>query len=167
LVVPEIPIYDRLLPVREVQARIASVYHPYHDALARLRAELLEEHGRLWHINWHSMKSVGNAMTPDGAGARRPDFVVGDLRGTSAAGFVTEIVVSLLRDQGYRVSVNDPYAGGLILRNMGAPDEGVHSVQIEMSRALYLDELAVEKTHEFSGLRERLMAFTRALTQVL
>ena len=163
LVVPELPIYDRLLPVREVQSRITSVYHPYHDALARLRGELLQEHGKLWHINWHSMKSVGNAMTPDGAGARRPDFVVGDLRGRSAAGFVTEIVVSLLRDQGYGVSVNDPYAGGLILRDMGDPDEGVHSVQIEMNRALYLDEYSVEKTGGFGRLREDLMRFTREL----
>jgi N-formylglutamate deformylase len=163
LVVPDLPIYDRLLSVAEIQARITSVYHPYHNALASLRAELLEEHGKLWHINWHSMKSVGNSMTPDGAGAKRADFVVGDLRGKSAHRSFTDAVVGLLEEQDYRVTVNDPYAGGLILREMGDPDAGIHSIQIEMSRALYLDELAVEKTAGFSSLGENLMRFTEAL----
>lgn len=167
LVIPEIAIYDRLLSVAEVQARIASVYHPYHTALARLRAELLEEHGRLWHINWHSMKSVGNAMTPDGPGTKRSDFVVGDLRGTSAHRSFTDAVVGLLEEQGYRVSVNDPYAGGLILKEMGDPAASIHSIQIEMSRALYLDEPAVEKTAGFSVLRESLKKFIRALAEAV
>ena len=167
LVIPEIPIYDRLLSVAEVQARIATVYHPYHAALAGLRAELLEKHGRLWHINWHSMKSVGNAMTPDGAGAKRPDFVVGDLRGKSAHRSFTDTVVGLLEEQGYRVTVNDPYAGGLILKEMGNPAAGVHSIQIEMSRALYLDETAVEKTAGFSGLKGNLMKFIGALADAV
>jgi N-formylglutamate deformylase len=167
LVIPEIPIYDRLLSVAEVQARIDSVYHPYHETLARLRAELLEEHGRLWHINWHSMKSVGNAMTPDGDGALRPDFVVGNLRGQSAQGSFTDLVVGLLESQGYEVSVNDPYAGGLILRDMGDPYFGVDSVQIEMNRDLYLDEPAVKKTDGFSPLKLSLRTFTKELVQAL
>jgi len=165
LVIPGIPIYDRLLSVAEVQARISSVYFPYHAALAGLRAELLERHGRLWHINWHSMKSVGNAMTPDGEGAERPDFVVGDLRGKSADVSFTRLVVDLLEGQGYRVSVNDPYSGGLILREMGDPAAGVHSIQIEMNRALYLDELAVEKTAGFFSLRGSLKRFTAQLAE--
>jgi N-formylglutamate deformylase len=167
LVVPEIPIYGRLLSVAEVQARIARVYNPYHKALGQLRAELVEEHGKLWHINWHSMKSVGNAMTPDGPGTKRPDFVVGDLRGKSAHRSFTDTVVGLLEEQGYRVTVNDPYAGGLILKEMGDPGAEIHSIQIEMNRALYLDELAVEKTDGFSGLKKNLMRFIRELAEAV
>ena len=163
LVIPGVPVYDRLLTVSEVRSRISTVYRPYHSALTEMRAELLQRHGRIWHINWHSMKSVGNAMTPDGVGARRPDFVVGDLRGKSAHPSVTEAVVELLREQGYRVAVNDPYAGGLILEAMGDPKAEAHSVQIEMSRALYLNEVTVERTGRFEGLRDRLRAFTKNL----
>jgi N-formylglutamate deformylase len=163
LVVPGIPIYDRLLPVAEVRRRLDRVYFPYHAALAELRSTLLQRHGKLWHVNWHSMKSVGNAMTPDGEGARRPDFVVGDLRGTSAYGWVTGRVVELLEGFGYRVAVNDPYAGGTILRAMGNPATGVHSIQIEVNRGLYLDELRVEKLQGFEELKKALSTFARDL----
>jgi len=84
-------------------------------------------------------------MTPDGEGAEQPDFVVSDGRGRTAAPAVTAAVVDALREMGFQVSVNDPYTGGTIVKRLGAPDRGVHSVQIEINRALYLDEKAVEK----------------------
>jgi len=163
LVVPGVPIYDRLLPVAEVRSRIETVYVPYHTMLRELRTRLLERHGRLWHINWHSMKSVGNAMTPDGEGAPRPDFVVGDLRGQSAGPGVTGAVVDILEGLGYRVAVNDPYAGGKIVREMGEPAARVHSVQVEINRRLYLDELRVEKTPGFDQLQKDLASFSASL----
>ena len=110
------------------------------------------------------MKSVGNAMTPDGEGAKRPDFVVSDGRGRTAAPAVTAAVVDALRGMGFQVSVNDPYTGGTIVKRLGAPDRGVHSVQIEINRALYLDEKAVEKREGFGGLTQRLEQLTRNLT---
>jgi hypothetical protein len=84
-------------------------------------------------------------MTPDGEGAEQPDFVVSDGRGRTATPAVTAAVVPALRGMGFQVSVNDPYTGGTIVKRLGAPDRGVHSVQIEINRALYLDEKAVEK----------------------
>jgi len=110
------------------------------------------------------MKSVGNAMTPDGEGAERPDFVVSDGRGRTAAPAVTAAVVDGLREMGFQVSVNDPYTGGTIVKRLGAPDRGVHSVQIEINRALYLDEKAVEKSEGFGALTQRLEQLTRNLT---
>ena len=104
------------------------------------------------HVNWHSMKSVGNAMTPDGEGAKRADFVVSDGRGHTAAPAVTAAVVDALRIIGFTVSVNDPYTGGTIVKRTGSPDRGVHSVQVEINRALYLDERAVEKSAGFDAL---------------
>ncbi len=162
-VVPGVEVNARLLSVSEVRDRIDRVYRPYHAALDRLIGETRIAHGRVWHVNWHSMKSVGNAMTPDGAVARRVDFVVSDVEGRSAAREVTDCVVSALRDLGYRVGVNDPYKGGEIVKRIGAPDAGVHSVQVEINRALYLDESHVEKSTGFAALGLDLEKVTRRL----
>src|SRR5207237_2436125 len=102
----------RLLTVSEVTSRITRIYRPYHAALAELISEVHSARGVVWHINWHSMKSAGNAMTPDGPGSPRADFVVSDLDGHSAAPDVTTRIVDSLRAMGYRVTVNVPYKGG-------------------------------------------------------
>ncbi|HLQ22824.1 MAG TPA: N-formylglutamate amidohydrolase, partial [Gemmatimonadales bacterium] len=89
---PGVEVNARLLAPAEVQDRIDRVYRPYHAALAAL----LEEAGRVrrpvWHLNWHSMKSAGIAMTPDGPGRRRAEFIVSDRDGTTADPAVTGLV---------------------------------------------------------------------------
>jgi N-formylglutamate deformylase len=160
-VVPGVEVNARLLSVPEIRDRIDGVYRPYHDALDALIDETRAAHGRVWHLNWHSMKSVGNTMTPDGPVRRNVDAVVSDMEGRSAARAVTECVVSALRDLGYRVAVNDPYKGGEIVKRVGAPALGVHSVQVEVNRALYLDELRVEKTTGFDALTRDIGELTR------
>lgn len=167
LVVPGVPIYDRALSVAEVRSRIDTVYRPYWAELRRIRDDLLARFGRLWHVNWHSMKSVGNAMTPDGEGAQRPDFVLGNLRGASAGPNLTDLAVESLRGMGYSVAVNDPYAGGTIVRELGDPANDSHSLQIEINRGLYLDELAVERTAGFVRLQHDLDRLTRELATAL
>jgi N-formylglutamate deformylase len=162
-VVPGVEVYGRRLSVAEVADRIESVYRPYQRALDDLAAELLEARGRVLHINWHSMKSVGNAMTPDGAGARRADFVVSDREGRSAGAEVTDLVCDTLDGLGFRVSRNTPYTGGTIVERIGNPARGVHSVQVEINRALYLDEARVVKTSGFEPLQRALQALTSAL----
>lgn len=162
-VVPGVPINVGPLSVAEIRDRILHVYRPYHAVLAELVAELRRVHGAVWHISWHSMKSVGNAMTPDGAGARRPDFVVSDRHGASAGPTLTRLIVTTLETMGYRVAVNDPYAGGTIVERFGEPADGVHSVQVEVNRALYLDELSVTRTDGFDVLRGRLRSLAAAL----
>jgi N-formylglutamate deformylase len=164
-VVPGVEINATRLSVAEVRGRIADVYDPYHAMLADLVAEQLGRRGACWHVNWHSMKSVGNAMTPDGPGARRADFVVSDRDGASAGPALTELIVDTLRAQGYRVSVNDPYKGGTIVQRVGRPAAGVHSVQVEINRALYLDEIRVEKSAGFAALAANLDALTTTLAQ--
>ena len=160
---PGVEVNARLLSVSEVRDRIDRVYRPYHAALDRLIDETRVAQGRVWHVNWHSMKSVGNAMTPDGAVERRVDFVVSDVEGRSAAREVTDCVVSALRDLGYRVGVNDPYKGGEIVKRIGVPESGVHSIQVEVNRALYLDESRVEKAVGFAPLGLDLERVTRRL----
>ena len=162
---PGVEINARRLAPAEVVARIECVYRPYHAALAALVEEIRAARGAVWHINWHSMKSVGNAMTPDGPGVRRPDFVVSDRDGTSADPALTRLVADTLAGMGYRVAVNDPYKGGTIVQRFGDPGRGVYSIQVEISRALYLEERTVTKTAGFSVLERDLLALAGVLAE--
>lgn len=162
-VVPGVEINAAPLTTADIRGRIERVYDPYHAALDDLVAEQVDARGACWHVNWHSMKSMGNAMTPDGPGARRADFVVSDRDGGSSGPLLTRLIVQTLRDRGYRVSVNDPYKGGTIVQRLGRPAAGVHSVQVEINRALYLDEIRVEKTAGFADLAADIAALTKTL----
>ena len=124
----------------------------------------------VWQLDVHSMKSVGTAITPDGPGAERPDMVLGDLEGRSCDPAFTAFVAERLRALGYTVSVNDPYKGAEILRCHGNPAKGRHALQIEMKRALYMDEATVTATDGFEPLRanlKRLVADIAAWTRSL
>jgi len=165
-IIPGVEVNARSLSVAEVRSRIETVYRPYRDALASLVEEIRSTHGFVWHINWHSMKAFGNVMTPDGPGAARPDFVVSDRNGRSAGQAFRSLVVDRLRRLGYVVALNDPYVGGSIIERTGNPARDIHSVQIEINRRLYLDELRVEKNESFAGLKANLTSFTRELAQL-
>lgn len=162
-VVPGVTVNAAPIPVAEVKSRIKRIHQPYLKALDELVAELRGARSTAVHINWHSMKSSGNAMTPDGAKQREFDFVVSDLEGESAAPEYTTMVTDTLRALGYVVSLNDPYKGGSIVQRVGRPAKGVHSIQVEVNRALYLDESTVEKTGGFASLRANLLVLARTL----
>ena len=156
---PGQPIYDRRLPVAEVAARLARHYHPYHEHLEQTLAALRRRFGSVFHVDCHSMKSVGNATTPDGP-KPRVDIVIGDLRGASCRPDFTRAVAGAFAGRGYSVAINDPYAGAHILERHGDPEAGVHSLQVEINRALYMDE-ATRRRHEgFERLRADLDAVT-------
>jgi N-formylglutamate deformylase len=150
---PGVPVYDRRLPVAEVQARIDRFYRPYHDALAAELDRLHAAFGEVVYIDWHSMKSVGNSATPD-PGRRRPDVVLGDRRGTACAGALTDLVAAAFRSRGYSVAVNDPYQGARLVILHGRPAEGRHALQVELNRALYMDEATREPHDGFGRLAE-------------
>jgi N-formylglutamate deformylase len=163
-VTPGVEVHRERLTVAEVRHRLDNVYWPYHRALEDGIAALRERFGFAWHIDWHSMKSVGNAMTPD-AGRRRADFVIGDLDGTSAEGALVALAAETLAGLGYRVALNDPYKGAAILRRHAAPARQVHSIQIEINRGLYLDEHRVAPGEGFAGLRRDLATLTARLAE--
>jgi N-formylglutamate deformylase len=143
-------IYGRRIPVDEALARIESLYKPYHRALRRLFSRLHRDFGYAILIDCHSMPST--------AGHRderpRPEFVIGDRYGTSCGGAVTEVVEQTLREMGYTVSRNKPYAGGFITEHYGNPAAGLHALQLEINRALYMDERRHERTAGFERLSE-------------
>ena len=163
VVAPGLPIYARRLGTAEVERRIVRYHRPYLAALDRLVHGTRRRFGRVWHIHWHSMKARGNASTPDGAGGRRADFVLGDLHGAACAPELTEAVRSFLAQRGHRVALNQPYAGAAIPRRLADPAGGVHCLQIEINRALYLDETTVEKSPDFTTLRTTIRALTHHL----
>ena len=163
-VTPGVEVHRDKLSVAEVRGRLDRVYWPYHHALETGIARLRAAFGFAWHIDWHSMRAVGTAMTPD-AGRQRADVVIGDLDGASAERALVSLIADTFRELGYRVAVNDPYKGAAILRRHGAPAEGVHSVQIEINRALYLDEDAVELNGGFDKLRRDIAQLTERLAE--
>lgn len=142
------PIYRGKLPVAAAMRRIASCYRPYHAALGQLIEETRQRFGFAILVDCHSMPSTG--LSPIGSGPferkgagqkkGRIDAVLGDCFGTSCSQAVTERCEALLSGLGYSVVRNHPYAGGYTTRHYGRPREGVHAIQIEINRALYMDE---------------------------
>ena len=154
LVAEGLDIYRSRLPVREALGRIEAVYKPYHSALRELLATTHDRHGRAVLLDCHSMPS---AMREGESG--RPDVVVGDRFGTSASREITDRVIAALRERGFVVARNKPYAGGFITEHYGRPPRGLHAVQIELNRGLYMNETTYEKTAGFEALRAELAAF--------
>ncbi len=159
---PGIPVYDRKLSVAEIKARIDAYYRPYHEELAAILDARHKQFGAVFHVDCHSMASKGSDMTPDGA-VQRAGFVIGDRDGTSCSRDFTDIVVTTLRAQGHDVRVNDPYKGVEILRRHGRPREARHSLQVEINRNLYMDEVTREKTAGFAKLQAQIGDLIRAL----
>lgn len=137
-------IYTSKLDFAEAARRIERYYRPYHAALETLVERTRERFGWCFLIDCHSMPSVGGPMDRD-PGMRRVDFVLGDCHGASCGPALVETVESYLAALGYVVTRNLPYAGGYVTRHYGRPERGVHALQIEVNRALYMDEERVER----------------------
>ncbi|HZP85647.1 MAG TPA: N-formylglutamate amidohydrolase [Burkholderiales bacterium] len=158
LALPGIPVYAAPLAAADAEALLCAFWDPYHAALRSMLDDLHARHGAVWHINCHSMKSVGNEMNDD-LGAERPDFVISDRRGKTSAPEFVEFVADALREPGYAVQVNDPYVGAELIAAYSNPDAQRHSIQIEINRRLYMDEASLRKHEGFERLRRDLSTF--------
>jgi N-formylglutamate amidohydrolase len=152
-------IYRERLSVGAALERINRLYTPYHDTLAALLLEAKREFGLAVLVDCHSMPSSPIADQS----AVRPDFVLGDRFGTSCSGQLTRLAASQLKALGYVVALNKPYAGGYITEHYGRPHKAQHAIQIEVNRALYMDETSFEKSAGFERLRGDLEVMVRAL----
>ncbi len=159
---PGVAMYARQLGVDEVQRRITRYYRPYREAVAERISTLRRVDAQVFYIDAHSMKSRGNAMNVD-AGALRPDVVVSDRHGTTANARHTQFVAECFRGQGFTVQVNDPYQGGDLVRSFGAPAGGVHAIQVELNRALYMDEAQFTRGADFARVRSACASCMRAV----
>lgn len=157
-------IYRRKLKFDEALHRVNACYRPYHAALAGLIERTLAQFGYCLLIDCHSMPSVGGPADAD-SGRRRVDIVLGDCHGTSCDRRLTDLARRTLGQRGYVVRRNVPYAGAYTTRHYGAPQRGVHALQIEINRALYMDEASFSKTPGFAGLAGDLAALIGELTR--
>jgi N-formylglutamate amidohydrolase len=155
-------IYRERLSVDEALARIEALYKPYHRALRRLINKAHQAFGTVVVVDCHSMPSVGVSRDEP----RRPDVVIGDRYGTSCAGLLPDMVEETMRRLGYSVGRNKPYAGGFITEHYGNPASGLHTIQLELNRAIYMDERRRERAQRFARVAADFATLAEALAAV-
>jgi N-formylglutamate amidohydrolase len=145
-------IYAAPLQLPAALERIDRLYKPFHAALTDLIDQTHRRFGYAILIDCHSMPSSLMAT----ASGPRPDFVLGDRFGAACHSQLGSFVRDTLRGLGYEVHMNRPYAGGFITEHYGRPTRGIHALQLEINRGLYLDERTLEKTKGFATLERDL-----------
>ncbi|MFT6559320.1 N-formylglutamate amidohydrolase [Sneathiella sp.] len=158
-------IYDRKLSVSEVQNRISQYWQAYHDTLKGALDQSVQQHGKVYHINCHSMPEISNESSKEGPGVQRPEFCLGDRLGTTCDAAFVEVAKTTLEALGYQVSVNEPYAGVELVKAYSNPSENRHSLQIEIRRDLYMDEKTLEKSDNFEKLKKDLDILIQKLAE--
>jgi N-formylglutamate deformylase len=153
-------IYRRKLRFAEAERRVRLYWEPFHAALRDLMEATQRQFGVCLLVDCHSMP--GNCAAPNPPA----DFVLGDAHGTTCAAEVTRRAEQALADQGYRVRRNDPYAGGYITRHYGRPRDGLHALQIEVCRSLYMDEAGMTKLPAFDDMQRAITALVAALVDL-
>lgn len=143
-------IYRERMPIGVAFERIEQLYRPFHAALAGLLEATRKRFGVAVLIDCHSMPSSAIGQPP----GARPHFVLGDRFGASCDAKLTRFVRDLLQGKGYDVQVNRPYAGGFITEYYGNPARGVQTLQLEINRALYLNEVTLDRTEQFGHLSD-------------
>ena len=157
-------IYRGKLSLAEAEARLRRFWHPYHRALAGLIEEVRAEFGQAVLIDCHSMphEAIEAHTRP---GHLRPEVVLGDRYGATAGREVMDRVEAAFSAAGLRVGRNAPFAGAYVAQAYGRPSRGVHVVQVEIDRALYMDEVRVEPLAGFEGFRQLISGVVAELVQ--
>ncbi len=156
------PIYGRRLTRHEAETRLRNFWHPYHATLAALLERQRQRFGQVVLFDVHSMPSeaVQGSLIRH---IRRPEIILGDRHGTTCDPGIMAEVERVFRAAGLRVARNAPFAGAYILQRHGRPRVGVHAIQIEIDRALYLDERRVEPGARFDDFKVLMSEITAAL----
>jgi N-formylglutamate deformylase len=153
------PIYDRKLSIAEILRRVERYHAPYHRVLDESCDRVHRKFGVVWHVNCHSMPSQRSGKK----GGHCADFVLGDRDGTTCGPEFTDFVARVLRARGYNVRVNELYKGVEIVKRQGRPAVQRHSLQIEVDRALYMDQKTLEKAPGFAALQADITHLIEAL----
>jgi N-formylglutamate amidohydrolase len=154
-------IYAGRLRFADAERRIECLYHPYHQALHRLVQETAAMFGGCLLVDCHSMPSGS------GCGQGGADIVLGDCYGAACAPCIIEAARLLLAERGFRVAINAPYAGGFTTGFYGRPRTHRHALQIEINRALYMDERSYCRKPSFAQLVEDLAHLIERLGQAV
>ena len=154
-------IYEGKISREEARARIQDVWQPYHDQLAELMAGAHARFGQAVLLDFHSMPH--EAIEGSAPKGRAPEIVLGDRFGAAAAPEMVEPVEAIFAELGFRVARNAPFAGAYIAQTYGKPDRGRHVIQVEIDRALYMDEARLRPNDQFETIRNLL---TEAVARV-
>ena len=158
----DLPLHHGRLSVADVKDRLDNYYWPYHNELAGLLADHREKYGVAYHVSCHSMSAIGSKASVD-EGKARSQFDIGDRNGTTCEPGFVDVVKTTLEGFGYEVTVNRHYAGAESIRKHGAPDKGIHSLQIELNRGLYMDEELFTRGDGFQTIRGHLAELAEAV----
>jgi N-formylglutamate amidohydrolase len=145
-------IYGEKLCFAEAQTRIEHLYRPYHAALNSLIEETEADFGYCLVVDCHSMPSGAHGA----AGREAADIVLGDCHGAACAPQIVELARRHLSMRGFAVALNAPYAGGFTTGHYGRPHQGRHALQIEINRAIYMDERSYRRRPALARLSEEM-----------
>jgi N-formylglutamate amidohydrolase len=154
-------IYRGSIPLAEALARVERYYRPYHRTLASLLDEAHRAMGEVLLVDCHSMPS--SAVPEQRLG--RCDVVLGDRFGSACDNQIVDLVEHHFQHHGLQTLRNRPYAGGFFTESHGRPKEGRHALQVELNRALYMDEGTRQPNSSFSDLRACLDALAEKLAR--
>lgn len=161
------PLLRTPLTIEQFSRRLDLFYEPYHQALRDAATQMREQHGRVLVLAAHSMPSAGRRMIGGGQ-VHRADVVPGTRGRSTANGRIIDLVDSHFRAAGLSVKHDDPYRGGWTTSRYGAPKRGQHALQIELNRALYVDERTSEiKAKDFARLQTVLDQLVGKLGELL
>ena len=157
------PIYSRKLSMAEVTQRISQCHAPYWAAVTNAVDSAHAQHGRVLHINCHSMPAVAGPSSWVKLGTQFADVVLGDRDGSTCSPAFTAVLAEAFRHEGLSVAINDPYKGVELVKRFGRPAENRHSIQVELNRKLYMIEATRERTTNYAVLKALL---TRVMRKV-
>ena len=158
-------IYREPLTYAEAERRIRLLYMPFHDTLRNLLEETHRAFGGALLIDCHSMPSIAGPADDD-MGTARPDMILGDRYGTACASEITQKAECILKDLGYSATRNNPYAGGFNTEHYGRPNRGLHALQIEINRGLYMNEAKLQRGPGLKKLRQDMSKFATELAKL-
>lgn len=158
-------IYRGKLPLAEAEDRLTRHWHPYHSALKTLTEQAHREFGQAVLIDCHSMphEAIELHARP---GTPHPQVVLGDRFGAAASRDVIDRIEAAFIRAGLRVSRNAPFAGAYITQAFGRPSRGYHVVQVEIDRALYMDEAKIIPAPGFDDFRILLTGVIAEITEI-
>lgn len=165
LIKQQTPLYNRPLSQAEIQNRIDQYYAPYYAQLEKLYQKTHTKFGKVLHINCHSMPAHAATIktaTRFTRGKTQADFVIGDRNGMTCSPQITRAIQKFIFDLGYSVTINDPFQGVELIHRFSCPREQKHALQIEINKALYMNEDTLQKYDGWNKLKgdiEKLITF--------
>ncbi|MDW3224146.1 MAG: N-formylglutamate amidohydrolase [Paracoccaceae bacterium] len=158
-------IYRGKLTMIEARQRLNSYWHPYHNQLQALLDDAVQCHGQAVLVDCHSMphEAVEGIAR---RGAKRPQIVLGDRFGAAAAAEVVDRIEAAFSSAGFVVSRNAPFAGAYVTQAYGRPTRGQHTVQVEIDRAIYMDEKAIKPSSDFADVQRTLRGVIAEIAQI-